>query len=59
MFNFSVLPFSTSDTIYRNGEVFELTLNINRLMNLETFILSNIECVLNIDRNQIITLWIL
>lgn len=56
MFIFSLLPFSTSDIIYRNGEVFELVLNINRGENVLYSVSSIVEVVLNIDKNQAIIL---
>jgi len=56
MFIFSLLPFSTSDMVYRNGEVFELVLNINRSENVLSSVSSHTEMVLNIEKNQIVTL---
>lgn len=54
MFIFSLLPFSTSDIIYRNGEVFKLLLNINRSEKVVSSVSSLVEMALNIDtRNTI------
>ena len=56
MFIFSLLPLSTSDITYRNGEVFELVLNINRSENILSSVSSIAEMVLNIEKNQMVTL---
>jgi len=56
MFIFSLLPFSTSDIIYHNGEVFDLVLNINRSENVLSSVSSHVEMVLNIEKNQMVTL---
>lgn len=56
MFIFSLLPFSTSDIIYRNGEVFELVLNIHRNENITSSVSSNIKMVLNIEDSKVIIL---
>jgi hypothetical protein len=56
MFIFSLLPFSTSDIIYRNGEVFELVLNIHRSENVLSLVSSRVEMVLNIEQNQMVIL---
>jgi len=56
MFIFSLLPFSTSDIIYRNGEVFEVVLNIHRSESVLSSVSSHVEMVLNIEKNQVITL---
>jgi hypothetical protein len=54
MFVFSLLPFSTSDIIYRNGEVFKLLLNINRNENVLSSVSSLIEMALNIETTDIV-----
>jgi len=56
MFIFSLLPFCTSDIIYRNGEVFEITLNISRNSTILASILKKIEFTLNIEQNKTVIL---
>lgn len=56
MFIFSLLPLCTSDIIYQNGEIFEITLNISRNSTIIASISKKLEFTLNIDQNQTVTL---
>ena len=49
---FSLLPFSTSDTIYSNGEEFAYILYVQKEPILSQVITRNIDFSLTIDRNS-------
>ncbi len=53
---FSFLPFSTSDTIYNNGEIFTFILSLNRQDSHITNTQSLISFSLELDRNDNIIL---
>lgn len=56
MFIFSVLPFSTSNTTYFNGEIFNITLNINRQPLLSLGVHKILDITLSIDQDSKIIL---
>lgn len=49
---FSLLPFSTSDTVYSNGEEFVYILYVQKEPILNQVITRNIDFSLTIDRNS-------
>lgn len=53
---FSLLPFSTSDTIYSNGEEFGYILYVQKDPNINNIITRNIELNLNLNRDTNIIL---
>jgi hypothetical protein len=56
MFEFSFLPFSTSNTIYFNGEIYNIILNIDRQPVLNFGVSTVLNITLNIDQNSNIIL---
>lgn len=56
MFNFSVLPFCQSDTIYSNGEVFHISINIVPKIDYRLEINKLIQFTLQIDKSKSIIL---
>jgi hypothetical protein len=53
---FSFLPFSTSDTVYHNGEVFGFILSVNQIESLHSNINQVSTFILNIDRDRTVIL---
>jgi hypothetical protein len=45
------LNIDTRNTIYQNGDIFELVLSINRSENILSLVSSRVEMVLNIENN--------
>lgn len=56
MFEFSFLPFSTSNTIYFNGEIYNIDLNIDNLYEYSAQITKLVELSLNIEQDNTIVL---
>lgn len=56
MFEFSFLPFSTSNIIYFNGEIYNITLNTSNLHEYSSTITKLVELSLNIEQNNILIL---
>jgi hypothetical protein len=56
MFEFSFLPFSTSNTMYFNGEVFNINLSIDSQPVLKLGVSRVLNITLNIDQNSNIIL---
>ena len=56
MFGFSHLPYSTSDTVFFNGEVFRFILNAGILQNLPFYVEKEISFILNIQQDSVIIL---
>lgn len=56
MFEFSFLPFSTSNTVYFNGEIYNIILNIDSQAVLNFGVSRILNITLNIDQNSNIIL---
>jgi len=56
MFVFCALPFSTSDTLFFNGEVYSIILNIQQSEQISASVLEKISFVLTIDTDNRIIL---
>ena len=56
MFGFSHLPYSTSDTVFFNGEVFGFILNVGISQNLPFYVEKEISFILNIQQDSVIIL---
>lgn len=56
MFEFSFLPFSTSNTVYFNGEVYNIILNIDSQPVLNLGVSRVLNITLNIDQDSNIIL---
>jgi hypothetical protein len=56
MFEFSFLPFSTSNTLYFNSELYSINLNISKVHEYSTKITKLIELSLNIEQNNTLIL---
>jgi hypothetical protein len=56
MFEFSFLPFSTSNTLYFNGEIYNIILNIDRQPVLNFGVSKVLNITLNIDQDSNIIL---
>jgi hypothetical protein len=56
MFEFSFLPFSTSNTIYFNDEIYNIILNIDSQPVLKLGVSRVLNITLNIDQNSNIIL---
>jgi len=56
MFEFSFLPFSTSNTLYFNGEIYNIILNIDRQPVLNFGVSRVLNITLNIDQDSNIIL---
>lgn len=56
MFEFSFLPFSTSNTAYFNGEIYNIVLNISNTHEYNGIFTKLIELSLNIEQNNTVIL---
>lgn len=56
MFGYSHLPFSTSDTVYFNGEIFGFILNVKITENISPNIQKQVSFILNIEQDNTIIL---
>ena len=56
MFEFSFLPFSTSNTLYFNGEIYKIDLSIDSQPVLKLGVSRVLNITLNIDQNSNIIL---
>jgi len=56
MFEFSILPFSTSNTLYFNGGVYSIDLKINNLHQYSAQVTKTIELSLNIEQDNTVIL---
>jgi len=56
MFEFSILPFSTSNILYFNGSIYNLDLTISNIYEYSAQITKLVELSLNIEQNNTIIL---
>jgi hypothetical protein len=56
MFGYSILPFSASESLYFNGEIFTFTFNIGFNNNITLNIDKIVSFALNIEKDRVIVL---